>query len=371
MKGDVQYLADTLLLEKLAIMEIGLCKTAGLMDELGGLSSSIKSEVSSVVGEKGIASTLEEFLATGVIMKLLGPWGWLISGVASLLGFDIGSFVGSILDFVKSKFKSGESISLDDINSAGKSLVETHAGPLMADDGLISTSSDMLIFLRKAEQEETLMKLAASNYFGAANEAIPFFGGKGGMLGRIFGNLFSARGGKSKILMIIAGIIVWVIKSVLLGAGVVGVSKLVNNLTHKDKTTEHSTDNLEQTNTTTQPVHFNIPAAIPNSFKSSGDGNQYHNNDATSMWIVPLLNKDIGKTLIWWAISIYPELKGHEDELKLLPSFNNMVSLLNTQIDPAHPEYVKIPPGLHTRKEVIDRFAGEAKINASDSKDFK
>src|SRR6266705_97483 len=312
MKGDVQYLADSILLEKLAIMEIGLSKTAGLMDELGGLGSSIKSEVSSTVSEKGIASTLEEYLATGVIMKLLGPWGWVISIGASMLGFDIGSFIGSIIDYIKEKISSGKSISLDDVNSAGKSLAESHAGPLLADDGLTSNASnDMLIFLKTAEKEEKLMKYAAG-YWSAANEAIPLLGGKGGILGRIFGNLFSARGWKSKILMIIAGIIVWAIKSILLGAGVVGGSKLINNYVNKDKPSENN--NPEQPKPT-QQTHFNIPEAIPNSFKSSNDGNQYHTNDGSSIWIIPLLNKDVAKTLIWWATSIYPELKGHESEI--------------------------------------------------------
>jgi len=190
-------------------------------------------------------------------------------------------------------------------------------------------------------------------------------GGKGGILGRIFGNLFSARGGKSKILMIIAGIIVWAIKSILLGAGVVGGSKLINNYVNKDKPSENN--NPEQPKPT-QQTHFNIPEAIPNSFKSSNDGNQYHTNDGSSIWIIPLLNKDVAKTLIWWATSIYPELKGHESEITNSTPFNNMVSILNTQIDPAHPEYATIPPGLHTRKEVVDRFAGIVKL---DKKDFK
>lgn len=368
MKGYALYLADTLLLEKLAIMEIGLSKTAGIMDELGGLGSSITSEVSSVVGEKGIASTLEEYLATGVIMKLLGPWGAIISVAASILGFDIGSFVGSIIDFVKEKLSSGQSISLDDINSKGKSLAETHAGSLTDESSSTFASSDMLYFLKNAESEEKLMKLAAPSYLGLANAKNPFFSSQKGLLGRLFGNLFSSRGigGKSKILMILAGIIVWVIKSVLLGAGVIGASKLINNHMNKDKPVDNI--NSDQSNESTQVANFNIPSAIPNSFKSTGDGNQYHINDSSSMWIVPLLNNDVAKTLIWWTTSIYPELKGHESELSSSSSFNNMVSLLTTQIDPTHPGYVKIPPGLHTRKEVIDRFAGDVKL---DNKDFK
>jgi hypothetical protein len=358
MKGDVQYLADSILLEKLAIMEIGFSKTAGIMDELGGLGSTIKSEVSSVVGDKGIATTLEEYLATGVIMKLLGPWGYVISIAASYLGFDIGAFIGSIIEFIKGKMSSGESISLDDINSAGKSLIPSDTANV--DDGL-ATTADMLIFLRKANSEGNIMKLAAG-HFEQANKNVPFFGGNGGILGKIFGNLFYARRGQSKILTIIAGIIVWVIKSVLLGAGVVGAGKLVNHYTHKDST-PNTENSVNKESEPTQQAHFNIPAPIPNSFTSSGDGNQYHINDGSSMWIVPLLNKDVAKTLIWWTTSIYPELKGHESEFTNTSSFNNMVSLLNTQIDPSHPEYVKIPPGLHTRKEVIDRFAGEVKID--------
>jgi len=47
-----------------------------------------------------------------------------------------------------------------------------------------------------------------------------------------------------------------------------------------------------------------------------------------------------------------------------------MVSLLTTQIDPNHPEYVKIPPGLHTRKEIVDRFAGLAKLSTKDSNEI-
>lgn len=371
MKGDIQYLADSILLEKLAVMEIGLSKTAGLMDELGGLGDSIKSQVSSVVGEKGIASTLEEYLAVGAITKLLGPWGYIIELAASWLGFDVGSFVSSIIDYVKNKISNGGSISLDDVNSAGKSLAESHSGSFAADDGFTtSASNDMLIFLKEAESNETLMKLAAG-YLESANDNVPFFGGKGGMLGKIFGNLFSARGGKSKILMIIAGIVVWVIKSILLGAGVVGASKLISNHTNKDKPPEHTNSENNQESDPIQQAHFNIPPAIPNNFHAAGDGNQYHINDGSSMWIVPLLNKDVAKTLIWWTTSIYPELKGHESEFTNSNSFNNMVSLLTTQIDPAHPEYVKIPPGLHTRKEVIDRFAGEAKIHSTDSKDYK
>lgn len=368
MRGDVQYLADSILLEKLAIMEIGLSKTAGLMDslkgELGSLSSGITSEVSSAVGEKGVMATLEEFLATGVIMRFLGPWGIAIEFFASLFGFNIESFIGSILDYVKKEVSSGNSVSLNTINDMGKSVVAFSIG-----DELIK-NSDMFYLIRKADSDGTIMKLAAPGYFELANRKNPVFSGQSGIIGRIFGSLFSSRGNgsKSSILMIIAGIIVWIIKSVLLGAGVVGASKLVNHFVNKSESNPNSSNKESDQNQPTQQTHFNIPPPIPNSFQSSGEGNQYHINDGSSMWIIPLLNNDVAKTLTWWTISIYPELKGHESEFNSSAPFNNMVSILTTQIDPNHPEYAKIPQGLHTRKEIVDRFAGEVKIDSKDAK---
>ena len=111
---------------------------------------------------------------------------------------------------------------------------------------------------------------------------------------------------------------------------------------------------------------FSTTSIISNSFTASGDGNQYHINDGSTVWVVPLINKSIEKTLIWWAVTIYPELKGNESELTQSSSFNNMVSILKAGIEPNHPDYLTIPQGLHTRKEVVDRFAGAVKL-----KDFK
>jgi len=332
-KGEIQYVADTLLLEKLAVMEYGLTKNAGIVDMLGGMASSIKDEIANKVKEKGLATVLEEYLVSGVIMKILGPWGYPIKWGAELLGFDVDGFIDSLIEFVKNALSAGKAITLDEVNQAGKSLA-----------GVTAASNDMLIFLRKAEFEGTIMKHAGiTDYVERANRNIPFFGGSGGILGRIFGYLARTGNGKSKILAIITGIIVWAVKTVLLGAGVAGVSTIVKNYSHKNETPGETKEPSETENASYQtqvsnseesahPVKINIPAAIPNSFTASGDGNQYHINDGSTVWVVPLLNKSIEKTLIWWTITIYPELKGHESELSQSSSFNNMVSILRSGI---------------------------------------
>ena len=362
-KGDIQYVADTLLLEKLAVMEYGLTKNAGIVDMLGGMASSIKDEISNKVKEKGLATVLEEYLVSGAIMKMLGVWGYPIKWGAELLGFDVDGFIDSLIQFVKNAISSGKTLTLDEVNQAGKSL-----------GGVVASSNDLFVFLRKAEFEGTIMKNAGiGDYIGKANNNIPFFGGSGGILGRIFGNLARTGNGKSKILAIIVGIIVWAVKTVLLGAGVAGVSTMIKNYKgtpseeKSDKPTEDAGYQTQVGNSeeSAHPVKVNLPAAIPNSFSSSGDGNQYHINDGTTVWVVPLVNKSVAKTLIWWTTTIYPELKGYENEISQTSSFNNMVSILSAGVETDHPDYLTIPQGLHTRKDVVDRFAGAVKLKDS------
>jgi hypothetical protein len=325
-KGEIQYMADTLLLEKLATIEFGLTKNAGLIDMFSSLFGSIKDEVAAKVKEKGVLTVLGEYLTEGAIISLLGPWGIPIEAAASYFGFDIGAFAMSIFSSIKDQITNGQSINLNDVNQRGKEL-----GNVMA--------SDMFLSLRKSEFNGTIVK-------------------NGGMLS----GLLKGKSGKQ----ILIGIITWVIKSILIGAGVnegaKAVKKVINPNDEEVSNNEQASNSEESVNS----IKINIPPPIQNSFTASGDGNQYHINDGSTVWIVPLINKSIEKTLIWWATTIYPELKGHENELAQLGSFNNMASVLKAGIEPSHPDYLTIPQGLHSRKEVVDRFAGEIKL-----KDFK
>jgi hypothetical protein len=332
-KGEVQYLADTLLLQKLATIECGLTKNANLLSEvvdgITGIGSSIISDVEEKVKEKGALEVIGEYFAEGVVIKLLGPWGWLISAAANAFGFSIGDFIGTVFSYVKNKIENGQPVNLDEVNQIGEKVSK-------------ASHKDMFYSLRKAEFEGTIVK-------------------NGGMLD----SFLKGKSGK----MILVGIITWILKRILIGAGVAEVSKAVGDKVknYAESPSENNTQN-QNPEESTHPVKVNLPPVIPNSFKSSGDGNQYHINDGSTVWVVPLLNKSIEKTLIWWASTIYPELKGQESQLTQSNSFNNMASILQAGIEQDHPDYLTIPQGLHSRKDVVDRFAGSIKLN--DSKDL-
>lgn len=321
-KGDVQYLADSLLLEKLATIEYGLTKNAGLIDMFSSLFSSIKNDIAEKVNKNGLLPTLAGYLTEGAIISLLGFWGTPIAAAASLFGFDIGDFATTIFNSIKDRVENGESINLNEINQKGRELGK-------------AAHNDMFYILRKAEFEGSIVK-------------------NGGMLD------FFLKGKTGKSLVV--AIITWVIKSILIGAGVSEGTSAVKHEVAKHIDPSEDAEQTQNSQESAHPIKVNLPPIIPNSFNASGDGNQYHINDGSTVWVVPLLNQSIEKTLIWWTMTIYPELKGHESELTQSNSFNNMVSTLRSGIEENHPDYLTIPQGLHSRKDVVDRFAGAVKL---------
>lgn len=360
-KGEIQYIADTLLLEKLATIEAGLTKEAGIVDMFTGMAVSIKNEIAERVQKDGVWATLAEYLLSGTVMKLLGPWGFAISLVASAVGFDVSGFFRSIVLAIKDKIQGGQKLSMDEVNEIGKSLAQQHAGPIEAQG-----QNDFFHYLRKAEAEGKLIRLIKSGQgLSRVNKVTPFFPG-GGVLNRIFGGLFAAKRFGS-IKWIVAGIILWLIKTTLLGAGVMDVSPAIkeNFLGKKEdgqKPEAASTGRSATTPASSEENRPNItlPSVIPNGFNASGNGEVEHPNNGKSVWIVPLLNNSIPKTLISWTLEIYPELRGYEDNILKSTLFNSFVYILNKEYDTNSPGYLSVPSGITSRKNAVDRFVQDS-----------
>ncbi len=372
-KGNIQYISDTLLLEKVLRIEEGITKQAGLVDSFQTAAKAIKDQVAARVESDGLGVTLVNYIVPAVLFKIWWPLG-ILESVASLFGVNIGQIMNGMMNSLKSKIESGESLTMDEINDAGKAAAGG-GGSLVfeADDGVIvNANDDFFFYLREIESNGKLTTFIREAQLGKAYNASPFFGGKGqkGVLGKIFGSLFTRSRPKGKWLII--GIVIWFVKTVLLGAGLVEGSSAVKNIIKPDdqeKAQEKSINPVDEKET--QHADFfipaiNIPNAIPHNFKPSGQGQQYHINDGQSIWIVPLLNNDTADTLISWALSIYPEVQGREDELRKTQPFNNMVSILNNGINPKTPKYLTVPKGLTSRKAVVDKFIGS--ISQKDNK---
>ena len=153
----------------------------------------------------------------------------------------------------------------------------------------------------------------------------------------------------------------------LLGAGLLtatGVAtNLIKGLVGGDKTTTEVTPEATQEESAGSGYAAPQPAAKPRAtyrLRPSGAGEQKFKNDADNMWIVPLLNRNVPDTLLAWTEEIYPQLSGYDSIVSRSPAFQRTVALLRQNQSTTNPDSLLMPPGVTSRKQVVDLFAHQA-----------
>lgn len=383
--GDVQYLADTYLIEKLFIIDAGIHKQAGVADGmLGSIAGSImgwaKEHINTSEGVSGVMSSLADVMIPGVLFKIHPMLGGL-SSAAEALGFSPVSIIKKIMQFLYQKLNSGTLPTLDEINNVGKSAVASVAGPIEA-----TASNDMFDILHGVEKKGQLVRLVRHaqvsqelmSLLGAGKQQktpeIPFFGSsKGGVIERIFGQLFKTRAtGKARWLL--GGFIVWIIKTILLGAGLVAGAEKVTSLisgtsdsvkpTPIEKSPLAKQEVIEDGNSWAvdkKQEFVEAPAMQTTQLIPTGRGQDVHVNDhKTSTWVVPMVGGSIENTLLAWAQDIYKNLAGKSSAIASTESFNKTVDELRKGLDSSRSNQLTVPPQFKSRKQIVDRFASEA-----------
>jgi len=378
--SDLQYLSDTVLIEKIAVMDSDIIKQAGIADEigLGSIGSFIKNFVKNTVKADepgGMAGGVLELIMNGVIFKI-NPLFWILSKVVAHLGLDIYAIARGMVAKIKPLLESKGQVTSDEVSSIGREVVSQVAGPITAE-----ASYDMLEHLRKLDASGELDKMYKTAFLesyalkrSTTSPNIPFFGQKGRpVLERIFGDLFRLRRtGKAKWL--VGGLIVWTIKTALLGAGLMAGASLLGGLLggkkKKDKEEEIPEPGKEiepidvpKTDEKQEPdkdkeEEITDPLLTPTSF-----GRTRFVNDEANVWIVPLMNRDIVDTLLYWASEIYPDLSGYEDIIVTTRSFNETAENLEDSYyrnKKEMPDELIMPRDYHSLKQVVDTFAKDA-----------
>ena len=158
----------------------------------------------------------------------------------------------------------------------------------------------------------------------------------------------------------VGGIIVWLLKTLLVGAGLVAGAGLVKKLVTPSKDKAIVTAPAAPSATPSAPKDVRPPKPA-DPFKASGSGEQHFANDANAIWIVPLLGGNVEKTLIAWATDVYPKLSGNEFVIRRSPAFKRAANKLKRNFNPSNPGSLIMPIGLHSRKQVVDLFARDVK----------
>jgi hypothetical protein len=322
--------------------------------DLGGIASDIEGSVKGQIDTSSptaIAETVAKFLVPGVLFKISPVLG-VLNTAASFVGLDIVSLFEKFIAFVKPKIMKGEAIDPSSITQMGKSL----GAQLGGDDG---SANDGKYSFHSLLNEVIKNGYGGRGYrgYGGSSPTIPFFGGgDSSWLGRVFGNLFKSQA-KGKIRWLIVGFVTWLVKTVLLSAGLLAVGAAVKSLVmpgsqHTDQDVKHySPHESTGTDSATKPVSLVTPIEVDESFKPSGRGEELHVNDSTtSIWVVPIVGGGVEDTLMAWIEDIYPDVTLPLNN----PSFYRMVDKLRRANDYKSSKQMAIPTEFKSRKQIVD-----------------
>ena len=156
MEGDIQFVADSFLLEKTFQIlaeadDNSLRKQAfDLGSVLSGVGDSIKSFVGSQIHGQdsgGVTRTVVNFLSPAIFFRLHPLLGMLVTA-AQLFGFDLYSVFQRIVDAIMPSLQAGQPVSAQQINDIAKSSI-----PAMA-----TASDDLFEGLRELHKSGKLTK---------------------------------------------------------------------------------------------------------------------------------------------------------------------------------------------------------------------
>ena len=329
---------DSQLLDRLLVISAGITqdqkiiKHAGIVDSLGGMAQSVHTSVTNKISRDGILATLMAYLSPAFFGLIWGPFKYIIP-VASFAGLDISGIFSKVIDSVKSVISNTGDFTKDDASR-------------IADESTKSLSSQASLELLHSFNESGQIVSLARSGFGKSKSSI---------IGKVLGH----------------GLLRWFIKAVLIGVAAFEGTKLIKEKAFGIKDEPFIPGEPVSTNQVSKIKKYDLPDIQQFDLNPSGKGTQYHLNSGNTFWMVDAF-KSIPDTLLAWAKSIYPEINGYENEVRNSESFNRMVSIISdASKDIGGNSFFKMPvdSGLHTWKDVVDRFVGETASKIKGKKD--
>jgi len=340
MSGEIQYIADTLLIEKVIKLDSALTKEAGLVDEVfSGVGSAVSSFVKSNIDTSStgdLAKSVLELLVPGTLFRI-HPLVSFLYYIGREYGYDMAGMVSSITSKISDKIKAGEKVTPEEVNSAALSISK-------------GASADLFAELRALEQEGGLLKAAQRGRQPLGGSM--FQSSKRPLLYRIFGFLNQRGKGSGKSLM--GGFIAWFIKTILLSAGLLAVGGAAKAGVSKLKGDEKKEDGAEQ------------GASSESAQKGYARQRQEPQQQAqrTGTWYVPILGGSVQNTVSDWTVEFNPDLAGYEDIIERTPTFNSSVRELSKYVDGG---YFVLPNNFRGRDQIVADIAREARQEIKNS----
>lgn len=280
MASEIQYIADSMLIDKIYKLDSVLTKRAGVVDELfSGVKPQVESYVKSNIDDSSTGALAKSVLNMIKPSNLYNVHD-LLSALylaAKKYNFPIVGIINSVYNSVSNKIISGQKILPEEV-----------------DQSVIATAS--LSELRKLEKQGALLRTARMGKFSQDYRGVQGANIMDAILGSI---------SKDAAEVIVAGFVVWFVKTILGAAGFLG----------------------------------------------TGD-HQVKEEAGTQ---IPLVQGSVERTVLSWVPEFYPDLSGYEDIILNTPSFRSVVRELSGSVSNSS----LILPDNFNKKSSIDKFIAD------------
>jgi len=345
--GEIQYIADTLLIEKVIKLDSALTKEAGLVDEVfSGVGSAVSSLVKSNIDTSSpgaLSKSVLNLLIPGTLFRI-HPLLSFLYYIGKEYGYDMVGMASSITDKISDKIKAGEQVTPAEVNSAALSK---------------GASADLFSELRAIEQEGGLLKTAQRGRQPLGGSMFP--SSRLPVLHRIFG--FLNQIGKGKSLM--TGFIAWFIKTILLSAGLLAVGGAAKAGVSKIKGDDKKDDAEKIDSEKTQPNQEQSGQGYARQRQEESKQPQPQSQQSNGTWYVPVLGGSVYNTITDWTVEFYPDLAGYEDIIERAPSYNKAADKLSKYMKG---RYFVLPSSFKSREQIVANIAIDAKKEIKKSK---
>jgi hypothetical protein len=352
MNGEIQYVSDTILLEKTfqVLAEFNDNRFEKYAFDLAAILPSIGSWVASHTGAQfrdepnSILRTVEDLVVPGIAFGIHPLLGALVA-VAEYFGYDLTEIYEKIKSAIMPDLKAGKPVTAEQINNAAQAAIpevsETSSTEPPPEEG---EADDLLYPLRAMIDKGQLTKEA----IGKGNSYIARNRAEGGWLNPMKGllNLFSARRRGS----IIVGLLSWFLKTILLSAGLLAVAGVVGSVFSKKpgETGQEGTAPASQAPASQVSGSSQTPAP-------TGVNSYVYKKKPGDMWVEDLNGQQPHEMILKWALQSYPILNQYKSIILNTPSFWNTVREVTEDWRPGQADVV-IPDPYKSRDEVVKLF---------------
>lgn len=313
MKANLEYLADSLIIEELAKNDHLIVNAQDGI--IGSVAEGVKSYVASQFDKTRPIASIAAFLGRGLLWSMGFKWMSVLYSVAEAFGFDWKAFWSSvgngITSFAKTILGSKTKSSEDDASSKINSVVED----------AFSNS-----FTGEPDQQKIMDIAGKASYASQLRDAIlikeaaiklqnnPSLTKNAGML-----SLF-----KGKLARFFIKTISWLVKTALISLGFVvagGVGSGIGSSLFGKKSPNGESSAEEE---------GNKPASYHSSLKVSPNVSRdiftVHPNNMSSVWIEHGEISNVEDMLKSWVLQVYPQLSKNIDQIESSSAFQSMVN---------------------------------------------